>query len=234
MSETNLQPVNLQPSTFDLQLLTLDSTILAISKPAGLPTLPDGYDKAAPHVCSLLEPEWGRLWIVHRLDKETSGVLLLARTAAAHRALNLQFDAHQIEKVYHALVVGSPAWEEHTFDTPLRPNGDRRHRTIPDQAGKPAVTQVKVLQRLGDFTLIEARPATGRTHQIRAHLGFVAGLPLAADTLYGCKLPPDALPIARVALHACSLTFTHPVSGEKLTLEAPYPPDFAALFNQQS
>lgn len=231
MSTKNTLSTNPQPSTFDFRPLTLlfhDPSILAISKPAGLPTLPDGYDKTAPHVRSLLEPEWGSLWIVHRLDKETSGVLLLARSAAAHRALNLQFDAHQVEKVYHALVVGSPAWDEHIFDTPLRPNGDRRHRTIPHAEGKPAITRVKVLQRLRDFTLIEARPATGRTHQIRAHLGFVAGLPLVADALYGCKMPVAALPMDRIALHACSLTFFHPTNGQKVTVEAPYPSDFAA------
>jgi tRNA pseudouridine32 synthase / 23S rRNA pseudouridine746 synthase len=217
---------NIHPKNCDL--LYQDPWLLAISKPAGLPTLPDGYNKTAPHVRSLLEGEWGRLWIVHRLDKETSGVLLLARTAAAHRVLNQQFDAHQVTKVYHALVIGSPIWDEQTFDAPLRLNGDRRHRTIPDPNGKPAITQFRVLQRLGAFTLIEACPATGRTHQIRAPLGFVAGLPLAADVLYGCKLPAEALPIARVALHAYSLTITHPANGEPLTIEAPYPDDFAA------
>jgi RluA family pseudouridine synthase len=215
-----------------LPVLFHDSTLLAVDKPSGLLTLPDGYDKAAPHVRSVLEPAWGRVWIVHRLDKETSGVLLLARTAEAHRALNGQFDAHQVRKVYHALVVGSPAWDEYTFDTPLRPNGDRRHRTIPHPQGKSAITHVRVLQRLGNFTLVEAIPATGRTHQIRAHLGFVGGLPLAADALYGCKLSAEALPIARVALHACSLTFTHPTDGQTITLEAPYPADFIFAGNR--
>jgi RluA family pseudouridine synthase len=232
MSDVNRKFVNVQ--TFQrANVLFQDPAILVIDKPSGLPTLPDGYDKSAPHVRSLLEPEWGRLWIVHRLDKETSGVLLMARTPEAHRALNGQFDAHQVTKVYHALVVGSPEWDEQTFDAPLRPNGDRRHRTIPDPRGKSAVTHVRVLQHLGAFTLLEARPATGRTHQIRAHLGFVAGLPLAADALYGCKLPPDALPIARVALHAYSLSVTHPVSETPTTFDAPYPPDFAAAVGEK-
>lgn len=210
----------------DHLMLWSDEHILVINKPAGLLTLPDGYDKTVPHVRSLLEPIFGRLWIVHRLDKETSGVLLLARRVAVHRALNLQFDEHQVKKVYHALVVGSPTWEERTVDVPLLPNGDRRHRTIPKANGKTAITHLKVLKRLGAYSLVEARPATGRTHQIRAHLGFVAGLPLVADPLYGCKIPSEDLPIARVALHACSLAFVHPVNGESLVIEESYPDDF--------
>ncbi|MFZ6031075.1 MAG: RluA family pseudouridine synthase [Chloroflexota bacterium] len=218
----------IRSATLDpVPVLWQDEWLLAIHKPAGLPTLPDGYDKTALHVKSLLEAAFGRLWIVHRLDKDTSGVLLLARTAGVHRALNQQFDQHQVVKVYHALVVGSPQWDVRAIDAPLQPNGDRRHRTVPKAGGKPAVTHARVLERLGAYTLIEARPTTGRTHQIRAHLGFVAGLPLVADALYGCKILPEDWPIARVALHACALTVTHPVHGKRLAVEAPYPDDFA-------
>jgi len=223
-------------------LLYQDDALLAVNKPAGLPSLPDGYQHDAPCLVNLLQEAFGRLWVVHRLDKETSGVLVFARTAAAHRALNAQFAGRETTKVYHALAVGQPAWAELTIDLPLRPDGDRRHRTVADRArGKPSVTVCRVLARLGDYALIEARPLTGRPHQIRAHL-TAAGLPLVGDVLYASqggglqgeagsvlrrRLVDDA-PLARLGLHARSLTVTHPVTAAAMTFDAPYPPDFAA------
>jgi len=210
-------------------LLYQDEALLAINKPAGLRTLPDGYDRSAEHVKSLLEPAYGRLWIVHRLDKDTSGVLLIARNAAAHKALNTQFDRRSASKIYHALLIGAPPWKTITLDAPLKPDGDRHHRTVPHPQGKPAATHVRVLEPLGDYTLIEAAPQTGRTHQIRAHL-WAAGFPLAADSLYAGRdklIVAGQVVLARCALHARSLELIHPVSAQPLRLEAPYPPDFS-------
>jgi RluA family pseudouridine synthase len=225
-------------------VLHVDEAILVVNKPPGLPSLPDGYDASAPHLKSLLEREFGPVWIVHRLDRQTSGVIVLARSAAAHRHLNTQFEQRQVSKSYHALVTGNPSWEEKTVRLPLRPNGDRRHRTIVDaDNGKPAVTELKVKQHYygAKVCLVEAISHTGRTHQIRAHLAAI-GHPLVADTLYGggkallCSqiLPPtsfnDDIPLMeRAALHAKSLEIMHPTRSERIVFCAPYPADLARV-----
>lgn len=212
-------------------IIWVDSDLLAVNKPAGLLTLPDGYDRNALHLKKVLEPEFGRLWIAHRLDRETSGVIVLARNALAHRHLNAQFEQHALQKIYHALVIGSPAWQEMTVNMPLRTNVGHRHRSVFDlQQGKPAVTQLKVLERFRKFTLIEACPETGRTHQIRAHL-YALDLPIAADTLYSGGERLDLMPgitlMERPALHAWELELTHPGNQKSINLHAPYPGDLA-------
>ncbi len=231
----------------DIPLLLCDTALLVINKPAGLSTLPDGYDPTLPHIKSLLQQEYGRLWVVHRLDKGTSGVLLLARTAQAHRSLNTQFEQHLVFKRYHALVSGNPEWQEKTIDLPLRPNGDRHHRTVIDlQAGKPAVTHLKVLERLGRYCLLEAIPETGRTHQIRAHLSAL-GLFIIGDKIYTRKinpLPPGEPPPSepelhlsqklaeRMRLHARSVEINHPITGLRIKFEAPYPAEWVEVLDQ--
>jgi RluA family pseudouridine synthase len=224
--------VNLNPD-YPKMALYQDEALLVINKPAGLPTLVDGYQREAPYLVGLLNQVYGRVWVVHRLDKETSGVIVFARTAQAHRQLNTQFEQRQAMKVYHALVSGQPEWDEKVVDLPLRPNGDRRHRTVIDpQNGKPATTELRVLERHLGYALIEATPRTGRTHQIRAHLAAI-GCPLVADTLYrrpgeqSADAVQDALPIDRLGLHAYSLVLIHPLSGQTQRFEAPYPADFA-------
>ncbi len=221
----------------DLSFLFQDDDLLAVNKPAGLLTIPDGYDSTLPNLSALLKAQFGKVWTVHRLDKDTSGVILFALNADAHRALNMQFEQRAVRKEYHALVMGAPDWQTKEITLPLRVNVDRKHRTHADpQRGKPAATTIHCLQRfhltMGDAALVSALPHSGYTHQIRAHLVAV-GLPLFADALY---LPPPpyqplslpALPIQRTALHAWQITFTHPTSGDPLTLHSPYPPDFAA------
>lgn len=211
-------------------LLWQDEALLVVDKPAGLATLPEGWDPHAPHLKGLLEARFGPLWIVHRLDKETSGVLLLARSAEAHRALNGQFERREVNKVYHALVSGDPPWQEHAATMPLRVNVGRRRRTAVDpQRGKPAETLLHVLERFAGSVLIQAEPCTGRTHQIRAHL-WALGHPILGDRLYTLPATPvvPTLSLERLGLHACSLSCFHPLSNEPLLLQAPYPPDFAA------
>lgn len=206
-----------------MNILHEDTCLLIVNKPAGISVLPEGWEAGAPHLLQQLEGEFGRLWVVHRLDKTTSGVLAFARTADAHRNLNQQFERREAEKTYHTLVTGHPRWEEHTAKHLLRVNVGHKHRTMVDHKnGKPSETAFKVLKRYQDASLIEARPKTGRTHQIRVHL-YALGHPILADVLYS---GPETGLIARPALHALALRLQHPETGEWLELHAPYPPDF--------
>ena len=209
-----------------MDFLFQDSSILVINKPAGIPVLPDGWEQAAPYLLKQLEVEFGKLWVVHRLDKITSGVMVFAYTADAHRVLNMQFEHHEAKKSYHAISVGLPLWDEHTARHPLRVNVGHSHRTVVDHGnGKPSETHFHVLERYAEYCLLEAVPGTGRTHQVRVH-AYALGYPLLGDTLYSA--PPTDL-IARPALHALSLSITHPLTGENLIFTAPYPQDFVKV-----
>ena len=214
-----------------MNIIYQDNDIIVIDKPARLSVLPDGWEPEAPYVVKLLEPEFGRIWVVHRIDKVTSGVMVFARNAEAHRALNMQFEKHEEIKKYRAIVNGNPKWNEHTAKHPLRINVGHKHRTMVDEKqGKPSETQFTVIKRYQDYGLLVATPRTGRTHQIRVH-AYALGYPLLADTLYGA--PPTDL-IARPALHAISLTLKHPVTGEQISFEAPYPEDFAQALQRMN
>lgn len=206
-----------------IEKLYEDDQVLLINKPANLPVLPDGWDKDAPYLVKMLEEQYSKIWVVHRIDKITSGIIIFALTAEAHRALNIQFEKHQVEKKYHAITVGVPGWTEKITKFPLRVNVGHKHRTMVDNKhGVRSETRLKVLKRNQATALIEAIPMTGRTHQIRVHL-YALGFPLLGDILYSA---PETDRIARPALHAYSLSFTHPVTNELQTFNAPYPDDF--------
>jgi RluA family pseudouridine synthase len=203
-----------------------DAHILILDKPAGTPVLPDGWDKDAPYLVKALEEEFEKVWVVHRLDKITSGVMVFARNAESHRALNVQFENHEVEKIYHAIVVGIPRWEEKVARHPLRVNVGHKHRTVVasrDRSGKSSETRFKLLRRGQAYSWVEASPRTGRTHQVRVHAAAV-GHPLAGDVLYGAS---ESKIIARPALHAHSLTIIHPTTNERMTFMAEHPNDFA-------
>jgi RluA family pseudouridine synthase len=219
---------------------------LVVNKPAGLPTLVDGYQSDAPYLLDILKQAYNLIWVVHRLDRETSGVMVFARTANAHRELCIQFERRQAHKSYHALIIGDPPWNEKSVNLALRTNGDRKHRTVVDtRRGKPALTNVSVLNRFGGlsktYTLVEALPHTGRTHQIRVHMA-AQGHPIVADRLYGDgqgiylselktgfkgQMEKQKPLLGRLGLHARSLTLFHPTTGEQLCFDAPYPKDFS-------
>lgn len=224
----------------DLQTLLVysDETLIAVNKPAGLRVIPDGYDPSLPNLAAMLRAAYTNVWVVHRLDKDTSGIVLFALSAEAHRSLNQQFERRETQKEYHAIVIGMPEFTSMVVNLPLRVDGDRRHRTIVDhQTGKPAETALEVSQPLGAFTLLNAYPHTGYTHQIRAHLAAV-DLPILADPLYKSLQAETQitrrageiarqLPIQRTALHASRITLQHPQTQQPLALSAPYPDDFA-------
>lgn len=225
-----------------LDILYQDENILAINKPSGLLTLPDGFQPDLPHVRTLLEPDWGRLWIVHRLDKGTSGVLLLARNPETHRLLNDQFARHVIQKEYRALTIGNPDRDQWDVSLPLKVNGDREHRTVVNsRSGKAAATHFQVLKRFSSgHSLLAVQPHTGYTHQIRAHLA-ACDLPILGDPLYQSKPLPEIIdmlvvtpPIRiflanRLGLHAYRIQFSSPDNDEVRTITAPLPPDYSAL-----
>lgn len=212
-----------------MQILYQDASVLVINKPADLSVLPEGWDKSAPYLVKMLEEQFGKVWVVHRIDKITSGIVVFALTAEAHRSLNIQFEKHEVEKVYHALMNGVPTWEEKVTKFPLRVNVGHKHRTVvDDRNGVRSETRFRLLERYHAAALVEAAPMTGRTHQIRVH-AYALGHPLLGDILYSA---PETDIIARPALHARSLTFTHPETGKRLTFQADYPIDLDEALRQ--
>jgi len=206
-----------------MKIIYEDTRLIVVDKPAGLSVLPDGWEKDSEYLVKMLEERYGRIFIVHRLDKITSGVMVFARDAETHRALNIQFENHDAQKTYHAILEGNPKWEEKVAKHPLRANVGHKHRTmVDDKNGKPSETRFRVIKRYPESALVEAKPMTGRTHQIRVH-AYALGHPLVEDVLYGAR---DRYGLPHPMLHAQSLSFIHPATNEKVKFSMPHPADF--------
>ena len=237
-------PSHMVAQEIPLSVVYEDGDLLVIDKPRGMTThpAPGSPDNTLVNAllahCSDLSGIGGeeRPGIVHRLDKDTTGLLVVAKNDLAHRALQAQIQSREARRRYMALVWGSPRFEEAEIDAPVgRHPQDRVKMAVLPGAGREARTDVFVRERLGPLTLLECRLQTGRTHQIRVHCQF-AGHPVAGDSVYGgrrksgdTRLDAALEKLPAQALHAFSLAFNHPRTGEPLAFEAPLPPEMEAI-----
>jgi 23S rRNA pseudouridine1911/1915/1917 synthase len=239
----------LEPERIPLSLLHEDDDLLVVDKPSGMVVHPGAGIRHGTLVHALLGRNTSlsrvgggeRPGIVHRLDRQTSGLMVVAKNDLAHRALSAQFAQREIKKVYLALVWGHPRPPMGRIDLPLGRHPQARTRmAVRKSGGRQSVTEYRTLESLRHFSLLQVRPLTGRTHQIRVHLKH-RGHPIAGDERYGGKgfrrLQPPALretleAFGRLALHASSLEFSHPVSGQVLHFQAPLPQDLELLLHR--
>jgi 23S rRNA pseudouridine1911/1915/1917 synthase len=241
------EPAAPQAEDISLDIVYEDDALIVIDKPAGLVVHPGaGHAKGTlvnaliAHCGASLSGIGGvaRPGIVHRIDKDTSGLLVVAKTDVAHEGLAKQFAAHSIERRYLAIVSGVPKASHGTIDAPLARSAANRKKIaiVEDGRGKRAVTHWRRISALRDAALVECRLETGRTHQVRVHLASL-GHPLVGDPVYGRsgkthgKLLKE-LQFHRQALHAAELGFTHPLTKHKLSFASAMPPDMQELFER--
>jgi 23S rRNA pseudouridine1911/1915/1917 synthase len=230
-----------------IDIIYEDDDIVLLNKEAGMLTVADRFNQESYHLQSALKRMYGDIWTIHRLDKDTSGVICFAKNSESHQILSTNFEQRDIEKFYFAIVEGS-APESGEIDEPLamsetKPGTMRVHRR-----GKESLTHFKKIDDLGLFSTLDVQIFTGRQHQIRVHLKHI-GLPLFIDPLYGrresfllselkgknyklTKKEEERPLISRLTLHSSKLIFDHPKTGKKMTIEAPVPKDMRALINQ--
>ncbi|WP_339175472.1 RluA family pseudouridine synthase [Solibacillus sp. FSL R5-0691] len=231
-----VEDLEIVPEDLNLEIVYEDADVLVVNKPRGMVVHPaPGHTSGTlvnglMHHCKDLSGINGvaRPGIVHRIDKDTSGLLMVAKNDVAHESLVNQLVEKSVTRKYTALVHGHIAHEKGTIDAPIgRDQKDRQKQAVVDK-GKHAVTHFQVIERFGDFTLVECRLETGRTHQIRVHMNYI-GFPLAGDPKYG---PRKTIDFGGQVLHAGVLGFIHPVTKEYLEFESPLPEDFKQLLEE--
>ncbi len=225
--------LSLEPQNIPLDVMYEDSDLLVVNKPRGMVVHPAPGNYSGTLVNALLHHCAGSLsgingvirpGIVHRIDKDTSGLLLVAKTDAAHISLSEQIKEHSLAREYRAVIHGHLKEQEGVVDAPIgRSPNDRKKMCVTDKNSKHAVTHYTVLEEYKDFSFIKLRLETGRTHQIRVHMAYL-GHPVAGDPVYGPKNGVTSL--AGQCLHAGLLGFVHPSSGEFIRVEAPLPEYF--------
>ncbi|PEF66211.1 RluA family pseudouridine synthase [Bacillus anthracis] len=229
------EELDIQPEDMNLEIYYEDADVLVVNKPRGMVVHPaPGHTSGTlvnglMHHCTDLSGINGvmRPGIVHRIDKDTSGLLMVAKNDMAHESLVNQLVARTVTRRYKAIVHGVIPHDKGTIDAPIARDKKERQSMTVDENGKHAVTHFQVLERFKDFTLVECRLETGRTHQIRVHMKYI-GYPLAGDPKYG---PKKTLDMNGQALHAGILGFDHPRTGEYIQFEAPIPEVFEDALN---
>jgi 23S rRNA pseudouridine1911/1915/1917 synthase len=230
------------------ELVHEDEQMIVVQKSSGVLTIPDRYKPELPNIRGLLQKHFGEIFVVHRLDFDTSGLICFARNEEAHRHLSLQFEHRSVRKIYHAILDGQIRPEEGTIDQPIAPIAHQPGKMTVHPKGKPSLTTYKILESFKGFSLVEAQIHTGRTHQVRVHFASL-GFPLVIDPVYGRreafylseikgksyrlgKQKVERPLVSRATLHAAQLELDHPVSGERLSFESPWPKDIKAMINQ--
>ena len=232
-------PIDVVPQDIPLDIVYEDDDVIAVNKPVGLvvhpaPGHPDGtlVNALLYHCGNSLSGINGELrpGIVHRIDRDTSGLIIAAKNDFAHLSLAEQLQDHSLYREYEAVCVGNLKDESGTVDAPIfRHPTDRKKMAVNKLQGRRAVTHWSVLEHLGGYTHIQCRLETGRTHQIRVHMAYI-GHPLLGDVVYGAKKPWPGL--AGQCLHARRLSFVHPRTGERVMLECPLPDWFEAVLTK--
>jgi len=238
LSVPQTRPVDIVPQNIPLDILYQDSDVVIVNKPCGMVVHPAAGNEDRTLVNALLYHVHDlsgiggemRPGIVHRLDKDTSGLILIAKNDKAHALLSDQFKERSMEKHYRAVAFGSFREEGGLIDAPIarHPVDRKKMAIVPD--GKPSQTEWKVMERLKGATYLDVHLLTGRTHQIRVHMHSI-GHPLLGDRIYAPNIK-TSVHIPRLMLHAYSLAFTHPTTGERMEMTAPLPEKFAAALEK--